>query len=227
MPDLEEVTGLSEARAEKFREAGYTTVDKIAKADPTDLADIKGIGESTGEDIRDSARDVLRDTVPDEDDSDEEEVNTEPPEPDVDTSVPDVEDTPDEFEVAAKSGEVEATDEDEADAESEDEGPPYELTIALDSDEQYDYLHYSLMNIRHGQAIASATKKEKCEEILEEIRTLGGAGEVTIESDLDGLNGLHSSLVQTRSNYQGVNADAYRTLDAIIAQVNDVREEHL
>lgn len=223
MPELTDVKGISDSRAETFiEEKGFTTVDDIATADIADIADIKGIGESTAEDIRESARDVIRDTVDDPDDGDEGE-HSESPEPDVDTSVPDVEgDDADEFDVEAAEAEVETDTDADADATDEEGDGPAELTLDIDSGETYDYLHYSLMNIKTGAVVTRGRKSEGAQQLLDAMRGQG-TGELTVELSDDELDGLHSGLKQTRLSYQGTDPEAYRVLDGIIDQVNEVR----
>jgi len=56
--DLDELWGIGEARADKLREMGLTTVDKVAEASDDQLKQISGIGDSTAQEIKDSAREL-------------------------------------------------------------------------------------------------------------------------------------------------------------------------
>jgi len=59
--DLEDVSGIGKATAEKMRAAGFDTVEKLASSTPEDLikANIKGIGRSTAIKYINSAKSLL------------------------------------------------------------------------------------------------------------------------------------------------------------------------
>ncbi|MEE9594355.1 MAG: DNA repair and recombination protein RadA [Candidatus Hydrothermarchaeales archaeon] len=58
--EIEEITGVGEATAEKLREAGFKTVESIAVATITSLKDAAGMGGSTAQKVVSSARDMLQ-----------------------------------------------------------------------------------------------------------------------------------------------------------------------
>jgi len=60
--DLEDVSGIGKATAEKMRAAGFDTVEKLASSTPEDLikANIKGIGRSTAIKYINSAKSLLK-----------------------------------------------------------------------------------------------------------------------------------------------------------------------
>ncbi len=58
--ELEELPGVGEATADKLREAGYTTMESIAVANPADLKEAAGISESVASKIINAARQSLQ-----------------------------------------------------------------------------------------------------------------------------------------------------------------------
>lgn len=58
--ELEELPGVGEATADKLREAGYATLESIAVANPADLKEAAGIGESAAAKIINAARQSLQ-----------------------------------------------------------------------------------------------------------------------------------------------------------------------
>ncbi len=56
--DIEDLPGVGPTTADKLREAGYLTVESIATASPTDLAEAAEIGESTAKKIIKAAREI-------------------------------------------------------------------------------------------------------------------------------------------------------------------------
>jgi DNA repair protein RadA len=57
--DLEDLPGVGPTTSDKLREAGFATVESIATASPTDLADAAEIGESSAKKIIKAARELV------------------------------------------------------------------------------------------------------------------------------------------------------------------------
>lgn len=58
MPDIEDLPGIGPKTAEKLREAGYATVEKIAVASPRDLSELGDIGETIAAKIIEAAKEM-------------------------------------------------------------------------------------------------------------------------------------------------------------------------
>lgn len=58
MPDIEDLPGIGPKTAEKLREAGYKTVEKIAVASPRDLSEVGDIGETVATKIIEAAKEM-------------------------------------------------------------------------------------------------------------------------------------------------------------------------
>ncbi len=58
--ELEELSGVGEATAEKLKEAGYATVESIAAAEPGELSDAASIGDSAAEKIIKAAKQKIQ-----------------------------------------------------------------------------------------------------------------------------------------------------------------------
>jgi len=58
--DVSEVKGVGGTRAEKLREAGFTTADSLAGADPENLSKLTGISEKLSAKLIESAKERLR-----------------------------------------------------------------------------------------------------------------------------------------------------------------------
>lgn len=56
MPEIEDLPGIGPKTAEKFREAGYKTIEKIAVTSPKDLSELGDIGETTAAKIIEAAK---------------------------------------------------------------------------------------------------------------------------------------------------------------------------
>ncbi|KYK32590.1 MAG: DNA repair and recombination protein RadA [Theionarchaea archaeon DG-70-1] len=58
MPDIEDLPGIGPKTAEKLREGGYKTVEKIAVASPKDLSELGDIGETIAAKIIEAAKEM-------------------------------------------------------------------------------------------------------------------------------------------------------------------------
>ena len=58
MPDIEDLPGIGPKTAEKLREAGYKTVEKIAVASPRDLVELAEIGETMASKVIEAAKEM-------------------------------------------------------------------------------------------------------------------------------------------------------------------------
>jgi len=58
MPDIEDLPGIGPKTAEKLKEAGYATVEKIAVASPRDLSELGDIGETIAAKIIEAAKEM-------------------------------------------------------------------------------------------------------------------------------------------------------------------------
>lgn len=245
MTSLTDITGVSESRAENLREEGFTTVDDVANATESELTVVDGVGDATAPDLIQSARDVLRSTIEGDDGDAEEEAET-------NTAGGDAEDEEDaeEFpDIDSSTGGEEVTEEDleglngddggpddEPDAE-DDEGEPedvdvtpdeFEVTISLESADEFDYLVYALIDMRLGRVNVTHRQDSIANDLLEEVRPLAGAGEVTLETTEAELNALHALLTQTATAYQGESAvEAFNAIQAVKEQVQTAREEYV
>ena len=56
--EIEDLPGVGSTTADKFREAGYSTIESIATASYSDLAEAAEIGESTAKKVIKAARDM-------------------------------------------------------------------------------------------------------------------------------------------------------------------------
>lgn len=246
MTELNDIKGVSGSRADNLREEGFTTVDDVANATETALVEVDGIGNATAPDLIQEARDVIRGTV-DEPEPEEETLNTEPG--DVGDSTeseeeefPDLEPTEDDEDVTVEDLEELNGEEPDGDPDSEvtaqdDTGEPEEVevtvnenevTLSLDSDEQFDYLIYALLDMRIGRITITHEQDSIAENILGEVRGFGGAGEVTLTLTDSELNALHALLTQTATAYQGESAvEAFNAVRAIKEQVQEAREEYV
>lgn len=231
MPELTDVNGVSDARAEDLRDAGYTTVDDIATADFETLTDVSGIGPSTADDLVESAQDVIRETTlqgdeetqdaDDEDDYEPTEVE-EPTEDDLRELVEDdTEDGPDFEDMDAED------DEDEPEETTVEIEEPYTVTFQLETQDEYDYLMHAMLSVRLGQVYVSGPQREVSEAVLNAIRPLGGAGEAELTLNTAELNALFTSLRKAKVSYQGIGdgQQSFNAISEMLEQVQSVREE--
>lgn len=58
MPNIEDLPGIGPKTAEKLREAGYVTVEKIAVSPPKDLCELADIGETIAQKIIEAAKEM-------------------------------------------------------------------------------------------------------------------------------------------------------------------------
>lgn len=58
--ELARVKGIGPITAERFVQAGITTVEEIVSAKPEDLAQIKGVGMTSAQNLIQSAQDLLK-----------------------------------------------------------------------------------------------------------------------------------------------------------------------
>lgn len=234
MASLTDVKGISDSRAEKFIDADYLTVDDVATATAEDISDdIHGVGETTAQNIIESAQDVLMDDTLEDDgvDVDEEEMESDAEEAvsedDVVVTKEDLEglndeppedyDTPGEMTVES--------DEDEPRNVDVQEKVPVELE--LHTPEYYDYLMYTLMELKLGNLNGTAVQTNQASEILEEVREIEGTGGLTLHLDQGELNTLHFGLNQAQQRfYGGDNTTPFEVVRDLKRQINDVREEY-
>jgi len=228
MPEITDVKGVSDSRAEDLAENGYNSVEDIATAEEDELTDVSGVGPSTASDLVDSAREVLQaehgvEAEPEEEDDEEEEE---------DVTIEDLE----EINKEEPDGYNEPRDEEDVTAEDDDPEPEevdtspelYDVTLTLPEDESYDYLILALVELKVQRVSASHEQSRIAEGLLEEFRPLGGAGEVTVSMDSEELNTLHSAVTQVTMRYQGNNdVEAFNALKNIEEQIQDARSEYL
>ena len=58
MPDIEDLPGIGPKTAEKLREAGYKTIEKIAVTSPKDLSELGDVGETIADKIIEAAKEM-------------------------------------------------------------------------------------------------------------------------------------------------------------------------
>ena len=58
--NLEDVTGIGKATAERLKKAGIDTVEKLVKIELDELLKVKGIGESSANSLKEKASDYLK-----------------------------------------------------------------------------------------------------------------------------------------------------------------------
>ncbi|MBU6998086.1 MAG: DNA repair and recombination protein RadA [Theionarchaea archaeon] len=58
MPDIEDLPGIGPKTAEKLREAGYATVEKIAVSSPKDLSELADLGETIATKVIEAAKEM-------------------------------------------------------------------------------------------------------------------------------------------------------------------------
>lgn len=230
MTDLTDVTGVSDSRADNLREEGYTSVEDLATADEDELADnVTGVGSSTAPDLIESAQEVLQEQHGVEaDDSDEEEEATD----NGDVTIEDLEEVnaeePENYDRERTEEEVTAEDDDPEPEEVDASPELYDVTLTLETDEQYDYLIFALLELKVQRVSSSVEQARMADGLLDEFRPLGGAGEVTVRMDADELNTLHSAVTQVATRYQGNNnVDAFDAIKHVENQIQAAREEYL
>jgi len=231
-PELTDVKGVSDSRADDLRDEGYNSVDDIATAEEDQLTEVSGIGSSTASDLVESSQELLQEEhgveAPDEEEKEVEDGTGS----DDDVTIEDLE----EINSGEPDGYNEPRDEEDVTAEDDDPEPEevdtspelYDVTIALDSDESYDYLILALVELKVQRVSASHEQSKIASGLLDEFRPLGGAGEVTLSFDSEELNTLHSAVKQVATRYQGNNdVEAYDALKNVEEQVQDARSEYL
>lgn len=229
MPEITDVKGVSDSRAEDLDEEGYSSVEDIATADEDELTDVGGVGPSTAEDLIDSAQGLLQeehgvDAEP--------EPEAEEEEPEEDVTIEDLEEIneeePDGYDEPRDEEQVTAEDDDEEPEEVDASPDLYDVSIALETDESYDYLMLALIELKERRVSASHAQARMADGLLEEFRPLGGAGEVTVSMDSEELNTLHSAVKQVTTRYQGNNdVDAFDSLNDVLDQIQSARAEYL
>ncbi|MFW6149876.1 MAG: helix-hairpin-helix domain-containing protein, partial [Atribacterota bacterium] len=60
MVSLKDVTGIGAKTAERMKEAGITSIEKLANADLKELSEIKGIGKSSAKSYIEEAKKILK-----------------------------------------------------------------------------------------------------------------------------------------------------------------------
>lgn len=231
MPSLTEIKGVSESRAEDLREEDFVTVDDVATADPGDLTDVSGIGSATAPDLIEEAQNVITDSTLDQSEEEEEDDS-------VDNTVPDLEEGPEEDEEVTEEDLEQLLEEDEGEPDSvpdleDDDGEPeevdvgpetYELTLTLYDEDMYDYFAYAITDMKVGTVRVSNTQEALAENILGELRTLGGVGELTLSLTEDELNTLNASLTRSATAYKRHGIDVHNDIIDVKEQVSEVRE---
>jgi len=228
MPELINVTGVSDTRAENLEDEGYTSVEDLAAADEDELTDVTGVGDATASDLIDSAQEVLQEAhgVEAENDTTPEAENA------GDVSIEELEEInseePDGYDEPREEEDVTAEDDDPEPRDVDTSPELFDVEVVLSSDEQFDYLILALVELKVQRVSATHEQAEMADGLLEEFRPLGGAGTVNISMDSSELNTLHSAVKQVTTRYQGNNAvDAYDALTNIEDQIQAARSEYL
>lgn len=233
MPELTEIKGVSESRAEDLRDADFVTVDDVATASVDALSSVSGIGEATADGLIESAQNVLRDSTLDTDEDDE-------PEPE---GVPDLEEEENDDEDEVTEEDIEDLLAEEPDGEpddeptvEDDEGEPeevdvtpegYDVIISIDNSVQYDYFYHAIIEMREGDIYTSHQQTQVAVDILEQLRELPGEGRVTLNLSQNNLNALHAVIVQARTAYKSYGTDAFNAIQHIEDQVKEARQPFL
>ena len=230
MPRLNDVTGVSDTRADNLEDEGYTSVEDLAGADEDELTEVTGVGDATAPDLIDSAQELLQEShgVETEDDT-EPETGTDDGD---DVGIEDLEEInseePDGYDEPREEEDVTAEDDDPEPRDVDTSPELFDVELALGSDEQYDYLILALVELKVQRVSATHEQAQMADGLLDEFRPLGGAGTVNVSMDSSELNTLHSAVKQVTTRYQGNNAvDAYDALTNIENQIQAARSEYL
>lgn len=225
MANLTDVTGVSETRAENLRDEGFTTVDDVAEADPSDLEEVHGVGEATATDLVEAAQEVI--TAEHTDEGDEAEDDGEDRE---DVGLEDLEEvnegTPEGYNEPV---EPEDEGEDEVEAAEEVDGPEeYEVELEVANDEQYDYFLKAILDMKLERSNNPQASQSIMAEAVEVLRPLGGAGTVELTVSDNELNRLHSAVQQAETRHQqNRQNDAFEEMRDLKRRVDELRSEYI
>lgn len=221
MSNITDIKGVGDDLADELRTKEYNTVDSVANADPEELQEVSGVGESTATQLRDDAREVIKNEhvdqqeegeKPDFVDADDSE-DEEPPEAE------DV-DEPQNLSDTAES-------DDSGDAESQsDSDTEYTFDLNVNTEDALDYLTASLVRAKTERSSTNPEGAEVANRVLDELRGLTGTGDFSLTMSEDEINTLHSSLVQQQESYQGRVDGPFNAVKDLREQVDEVRSEH-
>lgn len=229
MPDITDVKGVSDARAEDLAEAGYTTVDDLATADFDELTDVSGIGPSTADDLIESAQDVIRENTL-QDEQTQEDDDYEPTEVEEPTEEELRELVEDESEDDPDFEDIDVEDDDDAPEETTIEiEEPYTFTLELETVDEHDYLYHAILSIRIGQIYVNGPQAEVAEQVLDELRELDGTGSIELTLNTAELNALFTGLRQAKVSYQGIGdgKKSFMAITDVVEQIQSARDEFL
>lgn len=239
MANLEDINGVSDSRADDLRDADFVTVDDIATAEPEDLTEVSGIGEATAEGLIESAQDVITSqTLGDDEGGEEEEGEAAEEEQTQDDAgeddVPEVteEDLQElvENEPEGEPGieDVTAEDDDAEPREVEVVSAPYDVTISLDTDAQYDYFYFAIIEMKLANNSRAIRGTDVGERVIEQLRGMQEPGDVELSLSRDELNSLYAAVKNTKTSYQGVGRnEAFLALRSVEDEIQAAREEYI
>lgn len=236
MSNVEDITGIGPAKADKLADNGYESLEDVAAAEPEDLSSIDGVGND------DRAHEFIleAENLLDEGDGAE-------PEPESEGDSFDL--TPAEISDEAE----EAAESDSEDVEGEDDPDPSEDTGAAESsaDESEDEAEDTDLDLEesypvsldfdtslHGRTFHAAVMRrheniytshqptaDALQKVLDATRDFDN---VSISLTEHELNTLHSAVKNQRTAYQGDNLiDHMDALREVEEDLNNIRREHL
>lgn len=209
--ELTDIDGVGPARSDSLVDSGYDSVEMLAMADSTEVADDVGIPEDTALEFVVQAQNMVAD------ESDEEAAESS-------SEASDESDGPSPSELAEVAEEQSSDESEDADEKQGEE--TYELVVNLESDIHYDAYMTALFNAYETRVGSNQDAVDAISGALDDARY--NSGEVAHELTEYELNTLHASVSQQSNNYKGMNMiehmDAMREL---VEQVNEVRHEEL
>ncbi len=226
MAELTDINGVGPARSDSLNEAGYTSVEEVADADPDQLAEDADITDDkavdfvvqsenlvAAEDANVEERDPVTQEIEEAIEGDEEEESESLTEEEVEEVVEE-----------AAVPEVE----DDADDSEPDEESVYSFTLEPETALQHDTLFAAVMRGKETMLQANRTNTEVFDSLLDQMRSSDVDDTIELEADADGLNGLHNHVRKLVTFYQGNNLiDHMNALKAVQTEINEVREENL
>jgi hypothetical protein len=231
MAEITDISGVGPARASSFEEMGYETVEDLADADPEELATADNLTEDRALEFVVEAQNMSEEDDADEtDDESREEFDLKPSEISDEVEQPDdTEDSEDSVvsEESSEDDESPSVEQEPAESESDaaDETDSYPVELTFDNRRQFDTFHAAIM--RHHERVFTSDQPA-ADTMAYCLGEIDGFGSVEYELSENGLNELHSAVLQQRTNYQGDNLIEHMDeLREVEEQVNDLRSEYL
>lgn len=209
MAKLTDINGVGPTRAERLEEAGYDSIDAIATADNTAIAEQADVPEDTALEFVVQAQNMLDEEAQSEDESDEGEPET--------ITI----DDPDEL--------VEDDDSDEEESDGPEAGDWVRFSYDFDDSLEYDTFFKAIQLRREKLRRTNRADTEIFETVLDALRNTTPSEGVSFKvEEANDLNDIHTAILQQRTEYQGNNLiDHMDALQKVQDYLDSLREEHL